>query len=113
MTWGGDPETSGKADMLDGDSYALRSFLSWAVSNGSWLFFTSPKGYIGLADPCSRYSDSIAIVLGCPLPLVIRKIGDCNTYKLVGEAYVQGFMNGEAIQMMVDSKMIVKTIDIV
>ncbi|VUC24927.1 unnamed protein product [Clonostachys rosea] len=40
-------------------------------------------------------SDIIAIVSGCPCPLILRPRGD--TYTLVGTAYVHGIMHGEAM----------------
>lgn len=40
-------------------------------------------------------SDMIAIVNGCPCPLILRPCGD--TYNLIGTAYVHGIMYGEAM----------------
>lgn len=40
--------------------------------------------------------DAIAIVHGCPVPLILRARPD-DKYALVGEAYVEGIMNGEVV----------------
>lgn len=45
-----------------------------------------------------RVGDKIAILFGCSTPLVIRPAGD--KFEVVGEAYVQGFMDGEALVLM-------------
>jgi hypothetical protein len=45
-----------------------------------------------------RVGDKIAILLGCSTPLVIRPGGD--KFEVMGEAYVQGFMDGEALVLM-------------
>jgi len=45
-----------------------------------------------------RVGDKIAIVFGCSTPLVIRPKG--GQYEVVGEAYVQGFMDGEAMGLV-------------
>lgn len=45
-----------------------------------------------------KVGDKIAILPGCSTPLVIRQVGD--KFEVVGEAYVQGFMDGEALVLM-------------
>lgn len=45
-----------------------------------------------------RIGDKIAIVFGCSTPLVIRPKE--NQFEVVGEAYVQGFMDGEALDLL-------------
>ncbi|MAD87405.1 MAG: hypothetical protein CL912_30980 [Deltaproteobacteria bacterium] len=44
-----------------------------------------------------KVGDKIAIIFGCSTPLVIRPVGD--KFMVVGEAYVQGFMDGEALAL--------------
>lgn len=57
-------------------------------------FARSKKGYYCLAPPGARERDSVAIVNGGDLPLIIRPSG--NEWILVGVAYVHGIMYGEA-----------------
>ncbi|KAK5654729.1 hypothetical protein OQA88_7054 [Cercophora sp. LCS_1] len=45
-----------------------------------------------------RAGDKIAIVSGCSTPLVIRPRG--KEFEVLGEAYVQGFMDGEAVDLL-------------
>jgi Heterokaryon incompatibility protein (HET) len=61
------------------------------------LFFSSPKA-MGLALEGVMEGDIICIPLGCSHPVVLRKVEDC--YINLGEAYVDGYMYGEAVQMV-------------
>lgn len=66
---------------------------------------TTQKGYFGWAlrnyfdDPPTEQvmeqGDLICVVASCTMPLIIRRYED--GFHLVGECYVQGMMNGEAI----------------
>lgn len=67
-------------------------------------FMTTENGLIGWA-PGDMYKsarnhvnvgDKIAIVLGCSTPLAVRPIG--NAFQVLGEAFVQGLMDGQAIK---------------
>lgn len=44
----------------------------------------------------AELDDQIAIVLGCPLPMLLRRV-EGNTYRLVGSCYVHGMMDGQAL----------------
>jgi hypothetical protein len=73
-------------------------------------FITTTNGYMGWApdniygsdDEQTRQGDLIAIIFGCSTPLVLRPRGD--HYQVLGEAYVQGFMDGEAITALKEGK---------
>tara|TARA_R110002003_G_scaffold234_2_gene16894 strand:+ start:5213 stop:7060 length:1848 start_codon:yes stop_codon:yes gene_type:complete len=56
------------------------------------LFRTS-AGYVGLAPESVRAGDTIALFQGGRLPLIIRQHGD--RWRLIGDCYVHGLMNGE------------------
>ena len=47
--------------------------------------------------------DLIAIIFGCSTPIIIRPKGEY--FQVIGEAYVHGFMNGEAMQLLDDRKL--------
>lgn len=70
-------------------------------------FMLTKKGYLGWAPDNvlesdeqnhTRIGDLVAVVFGCSTPLIIRPRGE--RFEVVGEAYVQGFMNGEALQLI-------------
>ena len=58
-------------------------------------FFTTDDGYVGLAPIASKPGDEICVLLGCQSPLVLRPCGD-GSHKVVGECYIDGFMEGAA-----------------
>ncbi|KAF4462141.1 hypothetical protein FALBO_11049 [Fusarium albosuccineum] len=52
-------------------------------------------GHLAHATASTCVGDVLWILSGCPSPLVLRKVGE--DYCIMGEAYVHGVMNGEAI----------------
>ncbi|KAI8630299.1 heterokaryon incompatibility protein-domain-containing protein [Xylariaceae sp. FL1651] len=59
-------------------------------------FFTTERGCVGMAPRSTRIDDCVYILKGCKVPLVLRARDD-GTYLVVGECFVEGMMNGEAI----------------
>ncbi|KIW14732.1 hypothetical protein PV08_07516 [Exophiala spinifera] len=81
-------------DHLENDR-AREEALSWAVDVLAWRRLLSTKtGRMGLAPAGARLGDSIAILLGCDMPLVLRR-RDNGGWIVVGECYVHGVMYGE------------------
>ncbi|KAF2867153.1 heterokaryon incompatibility protein-domain-containing protein [Massariosphaeria phaeospora] len=60
--------------------------------------FITKHGYLGVGTLCLRKGDTVWIVPGCPVPLILRPIEDSDRYRLVGGSYVHGFMNGEILK---------------
>jgi hypothetical protein len=60
--------------------------------------FISEQGYVGLVPEHARPGDSICVIFGAIVPFVLRKVPG-GGLKLVGEAYVHGIMDGEAMEM--------------
>ena len=59
-------------------------------------FIQTSRGYFGKPSvPIFGDGDLICILLGCPVPMVLRKISD--HYELRGQIYVEGIMHGEAM----------------
>ena len=58
--------------------------------------FQTRNGHIGIGPQSIRAGDQACILLGCPALLILRP-NDAQTYKVVGEAYIDGFMEGEAL----------------
>jgi Heterokaryon incompatibility protein (HET) len=61
-------------------------------------FFISSSKSMGLASREIREGDIICIPLGCCHPIILRK--EENHYINLGEAYVDGYMYGEAMEML-------------
>lgn len=63
-------------------------------------------GSVGLGPSTTRVGDTIAVLYGCRVPFVLRPVATHQTqddpsmrvYQVVGHSYVQGIMNGEALQ---------------
>ena len=77
----------------------MRSYLN--VTNGltrGRAFFSARDGKFGLAPRDTCKGDIVCIVLGCRYPIVLRPaLSNGKSYQVVGECYIEGFMNGEAI----------------
>jgi hypothetical protein len=58
--------------------------------------FISKRGLCGLVPEDAGNGDCLCILFGCDVPVVLRKTGD--SYAFVGECYIQGLMNGEAMK---------------
>lgn len=62
-------------------------------------FGTTSKRYMGLLPRGTKEGDEICIFSGGHIPFVVRRHASSSLYQLVGECYVHGIMNGEAMQM--------------
>ena len=60
--------------------------------------FRTRKGYFGIGTQSLDEGDSVWIVPGSPVPLILRHVEGCGRYRLIGGAYVHGIMNGESLQ---------------
>jgi heterokaryon incompatibility protein (HET) len=54
-----------------------------------------PDTFVGIGPPKTELNDLICILYGCSVPCILRPQG--NSYTFVGEAYIYGKMDGEAI----------------
>ncbi|KAF5026471.1 hypothetical protein F66182_1458 [Fusarium sp. NRRL 66182] len=60
--------------------------------------FVTDTGYLSMGFTSAEIGDEAWIVSGSPAPLVLRRTGEeKNEYTLIGEAYVHGAMQGEAV----------------
>jgi hypothetical protein len=60
----------------------------------------------GIGPQCTEVGDLVVVVLGCKVPLVLRKKdeNDGGGYLNLGDASVDGFINGEAVRDIEDGK---------
>ncbi|KAI0842996.1 heterokaryon incompatibility protein-domain-containing protein [Hypoxylon sp. FL0890] len=63
-------------------------------------FFLTARGFIGIGPASMKPDDLVVVILGVPVPFVVRKTGtqESQNYILIGECYVDGIMNGELVQ---------------
>jgi hypothetical protein len=72
---------------------------------------TTEKGYLGWVpdnihgapENQARKGDLIAILFGCSTPIVVRRVG--HNFCVIGEAYIQGLMVGEALHFLDEGKL--------
>ena len=58
--------------------------------------FQTGNGYLGIGPKSIRAGDQACIILGCSALLILRP-NDAQSYKVVGECYIDGFTEGEAL----------------
>jgi hypothetical protein len=75
-------------------------------------FFLSNTGWMGLAPTSAVKGDIICILLGGATPFVLRPAGN-DLYQLVGECYIHGMMDGEAMEDLEKGKYKEKEITLV
>ncbi|KAF2735832.1 hypothetical protein EJ04DRAFT_575812 [Polyplosphaeria fusca] len=51
----------------------------------------------GMGPEHTKTGDLVCIIVGCSVPVVLRTVPRTNSYELVGEAYIHGKMDGEAV----------------
>jgi len=67
--------------------------------------FLSTLGYVGLVPCDTQPGDIICILFGVHVPFVLRPFSE-STYKLVGEAFVYGVMDGEIVEQKAREKLV-------
>jgi hypothetical protein len=71
--------------------------LEWATNALAWRrLIGTHQGRVGLTIPAAKAGDSIMVLLGCNVPMVLRPDGDY--WQLVGECYLHGVMDGEVAE---------------
>jgi len=70
--------------------------LSQAVEHRA-VFYTK-DGHMGLGPECTQPGDIVAILYGCPCPVVMRPLPTPGEYTFLECAYVYGIMDGEAVR---------------
>ncbi len=76
---------------------------SFFIATQYQRFFTTYKGYMGLGD-VPQANDEIWILFGGNVPFILRRYpdrsGHADSYSLVGDCYVHGIMDGEAMEAL-------------
>jgi hypothetical protein len=66
---------------------------------GSTRFCVTERGYVGVLQPTAQVGDIVCILFGGRVPFLVRQTEVKNgSYQLVGECYIHGIMNGEALK---------------
>jgi hypothetical protein len=68
----------------------------------------SEKGYIGLVPIGCKKGDRIYVLIGCSVPVILRQKEDSHIF--IGEYYVHGLTDCQAIQQLREGKCVVEEI---
>jgi hypothetical protein len=60
----------------------------------------APSLDIGVSPDTAEEGDYVCVLLGCKVPVILRSVGD--KFRIIGDAYVNGFMGGEALKGVED-----------
>lgn len=85
-----DPETTWKGPKIE-DEYTALLVEILAVRR----FFGCERGFIGMGPLAVEKGDVVCVLLGCDFPVILRRVDD--HFILLGEAYLNGYMNGEGL----------------
>ena len=78
------------------DFVGFLSALSSILDEGLRLM-TAHKGDVGWAHPDACIRDEIFLISGCSMPIILRAVPEqYGVYRVVGHAYVDGFIDGKA-----------------
>ncbi|KAF2162445.1 hypothetical protein M409DRAFT_27070 [Zasmidium cellare ATCC 36951] len=55
------------------------------------------SGHVGIVPQQAQKGDLVCVLYGCSVPVILRPLAK-GQYRLVGECYLQGFMEGEAVR---------------
>jgi len=85
-------------------------YAGWASrASGNRRVCVTKNGYVGLGPPLSVIGDIVAVVIGAQTPFIVRRVkgtAEMNQFQLVGECYIHGIMDGEALEGMTDATII-------
>jgi hypothetical protein len=105
------PDTPGHAELSPEDDPSLMAaILSATLTMSRRRLFISASSGSGLAPWDAEIGDQVCVLLGCKFPVVLRPVG--GHYILVGESYVNGFMDGEAVSELKAGKSQLETFEI-
>lgn len=80
------------------------------------LFRSKDHGLLGLAPSSARKKDLICILYGLSVPVILRPVRSTNSsreFRLIGECYIHGMMNGEAFELRQNGQYVRSTFNIV
>lgn len=96
-----DSPSSAAEDPIPKHSKSVFSRIRGVMGAKIRRLMVTKEGYIGVAPRRAQKGDIVCVLYGCSVPVVLRKCdtddGSANFCKFVGECYVDGIMDGEAL----------------
>ncbi|TGO47376.1 hypothetical protein BCON_0280g00030 [Botryotinia convoluta] len=89
-------ELANLAQRVPGQTFQeVREAMKFVLKNRRWGI--TRKGYFGLFPRYAGEGDIVYVMDGCDVPYLLREVDGENRFRLVGECYVFGIMDGEAV----------------
>ncbi len=108
-----EPELEKDVEMVSGSDGLVDRMEDTTMRRQKRLMVTN-TGLLGMAPPNATKGDCICILLGCSIPLILRPVGpNKGSYRLVGECYVDGYMNGEVFRELSSGRLTLENIRLV
>jgi hypothetical protein len=60
-------------------------------------YVATEQGLVGIAPEAVRVGDLVCLILGGQVPLLLRRDGEDGQFRFIGEGYIHGIMDGEAV----------------
>jgi hypothetical protein len=61
-------------------------------------FCITKDGLMGMGTGFMGSGDIVVVPFGCSTPILLRAEGRRNEFRYVGDVYIHGYMNGEALE---------------
>ena len=103
-------ERSGQLEEEIDEKAQMAAILSAALTMNRRRLFISEMGNVGLAPWNAEEGDVVCVLLGCRFPVVLRWAEE--HYILVGEAYFEDYMDGEAMVELGEGRHELETFEI-
>jgi hypothetical protein len=97
---------------LTGIWATVASYLSASTTHTGFRTAETERGYTGLFRDHIKRRDSVSILEGSSVPIVLRQIANTNHYIHLGTCFVSRLMNGEAAGLVGEGKVCIKSVDI-
>lgn len=88
--------TSVQMDAFLQDSFYGRFYDT--VERMTLRLMTTCNGRLGMIGRKAKKGDLICILVGCNVPMVLRKVNDKDEFTIIGECFLEGCMRGEALK---------------
>jgi len=102
-------DVEGQGEGEEEEKVQFQAILEAGQTMNKRRLFLSEGGLVGLAPRNAEEGDIVCVLLGCRFPVVLRR-GVLTT--LVGEAYVDEYMNGEAIAGLKEGRFALESFEI-
>lgn len=102
-----------RSAVADGDGRRFRHAQHYNTRSRVW--FSTSRGDIGCGRRCIEVGDLVVVLFGARVPFVLRPQGKGidRRYELIGDCYVHGMMDGEAIEMWQTGVLDVETFSLI